>query len=220
MTRAGALCILALLLFPASRTHAQLSPSTKVPWTKVPPVAVAARADDPRVQLSREGVDFWNRTLGEIGTPFRLGPVTHASVAIPEQYLAAVSATMMDRGAMPPVPESVRQMPADIIIALSDGDFVSFSARLHSVGKELIGIRTDRTPPLSLPNVARNVIAHELGHAIGLGHNSDPTKLMCGRPAPCRPADFASSVERFFPLTEGERDALLRMYPPGWPGGR
>lgn len=46
--------------------------------------------------------------------------------------------------------------------------------------------------PLTLANVARNVIAHELGHAIGLGHNNDAAKLMCGRPAPCRPDVFRS----------------------------
>jgi predicted Zn-dependent protease len=38
-----------------------------------------------------------------------------------------------------------------------------------------------RLYPLTLPNVARNVIAHELGHAIGLSHNDDPNYLMCGR---------------------------------------
>ncbi len=97
MNKGGALCVLVLLLSASGRTHAQLPPSTKVPWTRVPPVALVARADDPRIQMSREAVDFWNRTLGEIGTPFRLGAVTHTGALIPEQYLAAVSAAMLDR---------------------------------------------------------------------------------------------------------------------------
>jgi hypothetical protein len=54
---------------------------------------------------------------------------------------------------------------------------------------------------MSLPNVPRNVIAHELGHAIGLGHNSDPAMLMCGRPASCRPGLFASQTPHYFPLS-------------------
>jgi len=52
---------------------------------------------------------------------------------------------------------------------------------------------------MNLPNVARNVIARELGHAIGLGHNSDPTMLMCGRPAPCRPA---LAIGPYMPLNQ------------------
>jgi hypothetical protein len=60
------------------------------------------------------------------------------------------------------------------------------------------------------------VIAHELRHAIGLGHNDDPANLMCGRPAPCRPAAFRSATERYFPLMEEEKQFLLKLYPPTW----
>ncbi len=69
---------------------------------------------------------------------------------------------------------------------------------------------------MNLPNVARNVIAHELGHAIGLGHNSDPAKLMCGRPAPCRPNLFRCDEARVFPLTDDEKRQLSGMYPREW----
>jgi hypothetical protein len=104
----------------------------------------------------------------------------------------------------------------DLIVALSDGDFVSFTGPFLSDGRRLVGIRGYRLYPLTLPNVARNVIAHELGHAIGLGHNDDPTNLMCGRPAPCRPEAFRSGVDRYFPLMEEEKQFLLKLYPPAW----
>lgn len=185
-------------------------------WDKVPSVTVSAREQDRRIQLALEAVDFWNRQLAEIGTPFRLGAVIHTPEQVPLDYLARLSAAVLKREPRPDVPDRVRKLPGDIIVAMSDGDFISFSTGLRPGEKVLVGIRSDRFVPLSLPNVARNVIAHELGHAIGLGHNDDRTKLMCGRPAPCRPDAFQSAEEKFFPLTQEEKAFLLKLYASTW----
>ena len=83
-------------------------------------------------------------------------------------------------------------------------------------GRRYVAIRGLEFPPLNLPNVAPNLVAHELGHAIGLGHNADPKFLMCGRPAPCRPGEFQSPEPRMFPITDDERQQLLGMYPRNW----
>lgn len=184
-------------------------------WKKVPAIVVVAPEQDPRLHVAREAVDFWNRTLAEIGTPFRLGPAVQSKEAVPVSYLRSLS-EQVSPVAWFDFPESIRGLPGDIIVVLSEGDIVSFAAHSRSAEKVLIGIRSHRLPPMTLPNVYRNVIAHELGHAIGLGHNSDPTMLMCGRPAPCRLDAFRSDTERFFPLTEQEKAQLLRTYPVTW----
>jgi PAS domain-containing protein len=120
----------------------------------------------------------------------------------------------------------IRQYPrpfdafaGDLLIALSSSaNFISFSSRIGD--RRLIGIRNPHldsvamenphVDPITLPNVLLKVIAHELGHSVGLKHNSDPTTLMCGRPAPCRPDIYKSDTPRFFPVTDSDR---RRLYP-------
>jgi hypothetical protein len=181
-------------------------------WNKIPVVTIASAQQDPRLTFTLEAVDCWNRRFAELGTPFRLGPVVHTTQIVPADFL-----TLLSEGGEPEdFPESVVNMEGDIIIALSDADFISFAAHFPSGERVIIGIKSQKVSPLTLPNVPRNVIAHELGHAIGLGHNDDPTKLMCGRPASCRPDAFESGTPRFFPLTVEEEAMLLDFYPIDW----
>lgn len=200
-----------------SYVFAQSSAATAAPWRKTPSMTVLWVADDARVRVVREAVEYCNRVFGEIGTRFRLGPVSYVAGAIPADQLIAISQQVVGSGVRPALPANVAQTPGEIVVVLSDGDFISFGMRWPEQQKALVPIKDGRRYPLSLPNVERNVVAHELGHAIGLGHDSDPAMLMCGRPAPCRPDAFSSATERFFPLTEAERAALRAMYPPEWP---
>jgi Matrixin len=100
----------------------------------------------------------------------------------------------------------------DVVVALSDARLNSFTFGWPVVQKVVAAIQRNRTYPLMVPNGARNVIAHELGHVIGLRHGDDAGSLMCSRAA----CHWPFPSEGFFPLTAIEKEKLLEMYPRGW----
>jgi hypothetical protein len=223
MTRTRSMLLLAALLAMCLATPAW-SQSVDQPtiyyshavrgWRTIPSISIAGSPDDPRAALVVRAVEFWNSHLELIGSPFRLGSITYTSDTLPDDFLQQRSVGVLDGAAAPPAPETLANMPGDIVVALSGAEFVSFSTRVGS--KALVAIRNGNSYPLALPNVALNVITHELGHAIGLGHNNNPALLMCGRPATCRPDAFVLDGEHIFPITGVEEGFLMDLYPPTW----
>ncbi len=215
------LIVLAMLLAGAAagRVDAQ-GTGAGTAWTVVPDVVVIGAADDPRQRQVRDAVAYWNERLEAIGSGFRLGSVSRIERPLPADELRQLSARMVVGPVGPDaVTPGLRELPGDIAVVLTDLPLVSFAGPM-ALGRRVVAIRDHALPPMNLPNVARNVIAHEIGHAIGLLHHDDPALLMCGRPAPCRPDGYASPVERFFGLAEQDRQALLRLYPPSWEPAR
>jgi Matrixin len=174
-------------------------------------ITIVAREDDPRIPAVRDAVEFWNHTLAELPTPFRLGPITRVDGTVSETDLNDLSSANPRGFWLRHHPQPFDAFHGDFIIVLSDAGFVSFTSGIGD--RMLVAIRSAAAPPLSLPNVLHNVIAHEIGHAMGLEHNTDPSTLMCGRPAPCRPAAFASDTPHMFPLTSDDMARLRELYP-------
>jgi hypothetical protein len=183
-------------------------------WQRVPAITIVGREDDPRLPAVREAIGFWNRTFGALPTPFHLGAISRVDGTVPDADLRDLSESTIRGLRVRQHPETFASFGGDLIIVLSDAEFVSFTSRIG--GRMLVAIKNGSTPPLNLPNVLPNVIAHEIGHALGLQHNADPTTLMCGRPAPCRPAAFVSDEPRMFPLTSADIARLHELYPANW----
>ncbi|HLF75878.1 MAG TPA: hypothetical protein VJB57_00160 [Dehalococcoidia bacterium] len=196
-------------------------------WRSVPRVGViSAKADDPRIAQVRAAVEFWNSQLEGLDSGLRLGPVQHVMQQTPDSLLVKISQAIGNiagpggyRLTAGEYDELSRGLDnADLVVMLSDGNFVSFSSGVLAVSgrsRSLVAIR-GVVPPLAQPNIMPNLIAHEIGHSLGLLHNADVSKLMCGRPAECRPDAFASEEPRYFPLTDQDKARLLQLYPATW----
>jgi hypothetical protein len=163
----------------------------------------------------REALAHWNNEFRRLGRHVQLDSGTIRDQTVADELLRGAGGEVMFGGgpATAQLRASLSGVQGDIVIALSNTDLISFGMPWGAGSPGVVVIRRSDIPPLSLPNTVRNVVAHELGHVLGLRHNLDPARLMCGRPAPCRPTAFASDSAHFFPLTASDEQSLRKRWP-------
>ena len=179
-------------------------------------VIVTPTESDGRFAPAREAIAFWNQTLSDL----RLGPrllEARVLVAPPisrplESYTRQIwllAGRSVPKEGRPQPPRELIDLEEDIVVFFSKQRIFSFAWPFAERARFFIGIQTDSAAPLTYPNVSRNIIAHELGHALGLEHNGNTRTLMCG---PCEHLLYRSEQRMFFPLTPEERARLLMLH--------
>lgn len=141
---AGVSGVVAIILTLAVIAALVPAPGAEARWSVNPTVTVSARVGDPRTASVVEAVEFWNRQLADLGSPLRLGPLTYTTQEFPVAYLGQVSVSVLEQKPRPATPDVVAATPGHIIVALTEGTFVSFAAPLGPPGRVLVGIRSLR----------------------------------------------------------------------------
>ena len=180
-------------------------------------MVLSATGTDDRLDAAREAIGFWNAVLTDLGVEARVGDpriVVDSPVARQlENYARQITqrAFRLPAGDWEPdAPEVLTRLDVDIVVLLSRQDIMSFTWPLPRVDppRYLVIIRSPRSPDRDDVMVSQHVLAHELGHALGLFHNDSPHTLMCG---PCQPLIAEPDGTGFLPLTESERARLVEL---------
>ena len=178
-------------------------------------VIVVPNSEDPRIAPGHEALAYWNRTFEELGLAPAFGEpeviLASASTRALENYARQISRRAGSAPAGPFEPDPPAELDAlgaEVVVLFSAQDLLSFAWPVTGSTRFFLAI--DAAAGASASGM-RSVIAHELGHALGLAHDrGDPGALMC---MPCRSVPPAE--ERALPpLDARARSQLLRLFGP------
>lgn len=179
-------------------------------------VILSHDTNDVRLPMALDAVKFWNETAAELS----LGVHVIEDVIIAssveralENYARSIShraGRLRPGPSEPDAPSEITGFESNVVLLLSRQDLMSFAWPLPRHYGHFVAIEEDRRAMIRNPNIARNIIAHEIGHTLGLSHNSDPTSLMCG---PCRTNELSVDHHEYMQLTATDRKLLRGRYP-------
>lgn len=178
-------------------------------------VIIAYDTNDVRLPMALDAIAFWNDVLAELDLNVRLVEEIHVASPVTrvlENYARSISqraGRLRGGPGEPDAPAEVTDFGVEAVLLLSRQDLMSFAWPLPRRPGHFVAIEDDRAAMAVNPNIARNVIAHELGHTLGLRHNRDPTTLMCG---PCRTHGLAVDRPEYMRLTERDRRRLVERH--------
>jgi hypothetical protein len=162
-----------------------------------------------RADIVYEAIVFWNRTLEELKLSTRLTETTLTTTSdssrVLENYTRQVwqqAGRLSPGGPGPKAPGELQQLDADVVVFLSEQPTMSFAWPLGQSTTFFVAVPARTFTP--------NIMAHELGHALGLTHHDDPRVLMC---SPCQDAQVIDDGS-FLPLTSGDRRRLQELHKP------
>ncbi len=205
--RPAALLLSALLLAPGAPASAQPAEHRVV--------IIAYDTNDVRLPMALDAVEFWNDVMADLGLDVRLVEEIHVASPITralENYARSISqraGRLRGGPGEPDAPAEITDLGVEAVLLLSRQDLMSFAWPLPRRPGHFVAIEEDRTAMAVNPNIARNIIAHEIGHTLGLRHNRDPTTLMCG---PCRTHELAVDRPEYMRLTERDHRRLIERY--------
>ncbi len=172
--------------------------------------------NDVRLPMTLEAVKFWNNTAKALDLGVHITEtvfIESSAERALENYARLISSRAGRLRAGPSEPEppdEIIEFNSNVVLLLSRQDLMSFAWPLPKRTGHFVAIEEDRYAMATNPNIARNIIAHEIGHTLGLSHNTDPTSLMCG---PCRTNELSVDLPEYMHLTETDQEQLKTRYP-------
>ena len=178
-------------------------------------VLVTQSPDDPRIEGARAAIGFWNRTLSELGVEVRLretalvvGSPGGRAIETFARFVSQRSGRIPKGAAGPQPPPELTGLGGHVVVLLSRQPLLPFAWPLGGSPDYFVAIRAPEPRRPGDNKVLRNVIAHELGHTLGLTHHRARFTLMCG---PCSSIAAQDETLEWLPLTEVDRARLREL---------